>query len=337
MRNEVGLRCGFYLSAAALANCFAGALAYGLTNIKHSKIEVWRFLFLTEGLPVILASVIAFLFIPDSPGTAKFLTPSEQAIAAARTYRATGETANLGLAWKEIPKSLADYKLWILSFMYFCCNASFASLPIYLPQILKGWGYKDLQAQGFTAPPYLAAFFAVLLSTYIADRTSQRGITIIFLSLLGATGYLVIALQHTHTTNTVTTPNSPPIGHSVDHSNGIRYFGVFLAASGIFPAIANILPWVLNNQRTSTTRGFGIALINVIGQCGSLLGTRLYPHPEQPQKGLWICGGLMLFNAFLALALRILLQMENKRLESQDTSDGSVGSEGDGPGFRYIL
>ena len=51
-------------------------------------------------------------------------------------------------------------------------------------------------------------------------------------------------------------------------SVGVRYFAVFLAASGIFPSIANILPWVTNNQGSDTRRGAGIMLLNLIGQCG---------------------------------------------------------------------
>ena len=89
-------------------------------------------------------------------------------------------------------------------------------------------------------------------------------------------------------------------------SVGVRYFGTFLAASGIFPSeslgairavslfmwyylgIANILPWVTSksftsssnllnvttdcgfpdNQGSDTRRGAGIVLLNLIGQCG---------------------------------------------------------------------
>lgn len=31
-------------------------------------------------------------------------------------------------------------------------------------------------------------------------------------------------------------------------SVGVRYFAVFLAAAGVFPTIANILPWVLSRS-----------------------------------------------------------------------------------------
>lgn len=64
-----------------------------------------------------------------------------------------------------------------------------------------------------------------LLSTYIADKTQQRGFMIMIFSVVGGIGYIMLATSK---------------------SVGVRYTGVFLAAAGIFPAIANVLPWVLS-------------------------------------------------------------------------------------------
>lgn len=208
--------------------------------------------------------------------------------------------------------------------MYFSCNVSFASLPVFLPTILLEMGFTKITAQGLSAPPYFLAFLLVILTCKIADLTSQRGLTIFILSLLGATGYIMLA--------TAT-------------STGVRYAGVYLAAAGIFPSIGNILPWVLNNQGSDTRRGTGIALLNLIGQCGPLLGTRLYPKSEGPyyRKGMWVCAAFMLFNSTLALGLRCLLKWENGKLDERygvlekGKGDVGLGEENEGPRYRYIL
>lgn len=44
-RRELGLRVSILLGCSPLANCFAAALAYGITQIKGS-LEPWRLLFL---------------------------------------------------------------------------------------------------------------------------------------------------------------------------------------------------------------------------------------------------------------------------------------------------
>jgi len=58
LRHEIGLRIGISLSAAPLAACFAGALAYGITS-GHPSIANWRVLFLVEGLPCIVMGAMA--------------------------------------------------------------------------------------------------------------------------------------------------------------------------------------------------------------------------------------------------------------------------------------
>lgn len=129
--------------------------------------------------------------------------------------------------------------------MYFSCNVSFSSLPVFLPTILKESehnilpssitfandcpvGFTAVHAQGLTAPPFFLAFIVTLVTSYTADRTQQRGIMVMILSVIGGVGYIMLA---------------------VTKSVGARYTGVFLAAAGIFPAIANILPWVLSKYQ----------------------------------------------------------------------------------------
>lgn len=197
-------------------------------------------------------------------------------------------------------------------------------------------GFTSVNAQGLTAPPFFLSFLTVIATCYIADRTQQRGIVIAILTAIGGTGYVILATAK---------------------SVGARYFGVFLAAAGIFPAIGNVLPWVTNNQGSDTRRGTGIVLLNLIGQCGPLLGTRLYPSSEGPfyVKGQSVCAGFMFLFCLLALLLRTLLARENKKLDQKygtvaqqklamqaavargEDKGGAVGVENYGPLFRYVL
>lgn len=229
--------------------------------------------------------------------------------------------------------------------MYFSCNVSFSSLPVFLPTILKEMGFTAINAQGLTAPPFFASFLVTIATTWVADRTQQRGLMIMCLSVVGGVGYILCA-----TCSLV----------------GVRYFGVFLAACGVFPSVANILPWVLSesslsrfpvsiflliffpldNQGSDTRRGAGIVLLNLIGQCGPFLGTNVFPDTEAPQyvKGMSICAAFMFFTAFLAVCLRVLLVYENRALEQKygprigdSTSDVPVAEDNYGPYFRFVL
>ncbi|KAL4911073.1 hypothetical protein BDW74DRAFT_164718 [Aspergillus multicolor] len=326
-RRELGLRCGLFVSAAPLANTFAGALAYGITS-GHALLANWRLLFLVEGAPSLVAAFLAWFYLPDHPSSARFLTEEEKDVARARSLRRSGEGERVeGVNWKELAQTLLDVKPWITAFMYFSCNVSFSSLPVFLPTILEDMGFESIHAQGLTAPPFFVSFLFSIATTWLADRFQQRGLTIVFFSLVGAVGYVLLAACT---------------------SVGVRYFGVFLAAAGVFPCIANILPWVLNNQGSDSRRGMGIVILNIIGQCGPFLGTNVFPTSDGPRyiRGQSICAAFMFFNAILALSLRFLLSWENKRLDkqygpqSQSTSEQkgqAVGEENYGSGFRYVL
>jgi MFS family permease len=187
-------------------------------------------------------------------------------------------------------------------------------------------GFSSIDAQDLSAPPSFLSFLTCIFTTWLADRTQQRGLMIITLSLIGATGYALLASVETV---------------------GVRYFGIFLATAGVFPSISNILPGVLNNQGSDTKRDTGIAILNIIGQCGPHLGTRVYPDDEGPRfiNGQAIFAAFMFFNAFLALTLRTYLAWQNRKIEKLDaemvregkirTTDG--GLENEGYGFRDIL
>ena len=112
-RHELGFRCGLFVSAAPLANTFAGALAYGITS-GHSKLANWRLLFLVEGSPSLLAAILAWRFLPDSPSKARFLTEEEKEVARARSLQQSGERErSTKINWKELAETLTDAKAWL--------------------------------------------------------------------------------------------------------------------------------------------------------------------------------------------------------------------------------
>lgn len=96
----------------------------------------------------------------------------------------------------------------------------------------------------------------------------------------------------------------------------------------------------------------GIIILNLLGQCGPLLGTRVFPEEEKPRyvKGQAVCAAFMGFVTFLALCLRVLLVWENRRLDEKYGTkaereaqmaggDGEkfISEENYGADFRFVL
>ena len=335
-REELALRTGLFISAAPLATSFASSLAWLITRLgQNGPIAPWRLLFLVEGFPSVFVAVFAWILVPDSPGKASFLTRRERKVAKLRQRKEKGDKADgkgKGLNWREILQTLADPKCYLTAAMFFSCNVAFSSLPVFLPTIINEMGHSALSSQALSAPPFLVAFAVVIVTAFLSDRLRTRSLFVGFHALTGALGYTLVAVAGWR-----------------GWGPTWRYVGVYPAAAGFFSAITIIITWTINNQPTASRQGTGMAMLNIIGQCGPLLGTRLYPDEDKPLyvRGMLVCAAFMLLVFFLALTLRFILARENQRSAAvayqavgDDHHEDSVGTRVRGKAgeqFRFIL
>jgi hypothetical protein len=203
-----------------------------LSHIKPS----WLTIPPLEGLPTVLFSPVVFFLLPDSAGTAKFLNEQEQTEAVERLQH-VDRTAKSKVNWTQFLAGVLDYRNVVHMLIHFCCNYSFAGLSNFLPTILKGMGYSSIDAQGLTAPVYLASFLLCVAVAFASDRYGQRGIIIAAFATMGCIGYLLLAIIEDK------------------HATGARYCGVWLAVCGIFPALSiNVSPSSDDIPSLSTSR-----------------------------------------------------------------------------------
>ncbi|CAN9311514.1 unnamed protein product [Alternaria alternata] len=312
-RSELAFRTGLFISASPLSASFAGALAYLITKVgEHGPLSPWRLLFLLEGFPSVLIAVWAWDFVPDGPGSAKWLSPRQREIAVMR-LRSEKENEDQDeekyqsgrrgrVNFHEVLQTLKDPKSYLTALMFFSCNVAFSSMPVFLPTVIRDMGWESITAQGLSAPPYLFAFVVVLTTAYYSDRMQSRSTFIMLHSLLATLGYGTIAIS----------------GYLQSDKTMVRYIALYPAAAGFFSAITIIITWTLNNQESDSKKGTGMALLNIIGQMGPLVGTSIFPDEDGPYyvKGMSICAGFMLFVGFLAAILRWVLVRENRRLNN---------------------
>ncbi|RYO18901.1 hypothetical protein AA0121_g4733 [Alternaria tenuissima] len=312
-RSELAFRTGLFISASPLSASFAGALAYLITKVgENGPLSPWRLLFLLEGFPSVLIAVWAWDFVPDGPGSAKWLSPRQREIAVMR-LRSEKESEDQDeekyqsgrrgrVNFHEVLQILKDPKSYLTALMFFSCNVAFSSMPVFLPTVIRDMGWESITAQGLSAPPYLFAFVVVLTTAYYSDRMQSRSTFIMLHSLLATLGYGTIAIS----------------GYLQSDKTMVRYIALYPAAAGFFSAITIIITWTLNNQESDSKKGTGMALLNIIGQMGPLVGTSIFPDEDGPYyvKGMSICAGFMLFVGFLAAVLRWVLVRENRRLNN---------------------
>lgn len=324
-REELAMRVGGFIAAAPLSTTFASSLAWGIMRIGDGiGIAKWRLLFLIEGFPACLVAVWAYFWIPDSPGQARWLNAREKKIATLRMRKEVAASAGSEkgmiqsnvprhkrkFKWDEVLSTLKDPKSYLTAGMFFCCNVAFSSMPVFLPCIVNGMGYSTLASQGLSAPPFFFAFMVVLLTSFLSDRFKSRSIPMMFHGLLAMLGYLLATIA-----GALGTGPAP------------RYLATFPICAGFFSAVTIVITWTINNQASDEGKGTGMAILQVIGQLGPLVGTRLYPDWDAPYyvMGNAVCAVSMSLVFALALSLRIVLRRENaKRVARGDQPEGTA-------------
>ncbi|KAK4226367.1 major facilitator superfamily domain-containing protein [Podospora fimiseda] len=321
-REELAFRTAIFISAAPLATSFASSLAWVILKISEKispGIAAWRLLFLFEGFPSVLVAGLAWNIIPDSPEKAGYLSRREKKVAKLRLEGERKEdSGRKGIKYGFLV--FLDPIAWMNGLILFLTNMAYSSLPVFLPTILRSMGHDSITSQALAAPPYLASFFLVLATANVSDSMKARGPLLIFHALSSAAGYTVLALSDSALLR-------------LDPGSWVRYLAVYPAAIGFFNVVVLTITWNINNQRGETRQGAGFALMQVIGQLGPLIGTRLYPDRDGPYyiNGMRVCAVAMAVVAVLALVMRWYMKRENRKMDMEDEEEnGDVeGEEGD--------
>ncbi|UNI18038.1 hypothetical protein JDV02_004335 [Purpureocillium takamizusanense] len=323
-REKAGFRVGIFLSGSAAANAYGGILAYGISHARGA-IAPWRTLFIVEGIPTCLLAIVTWFFLPDGPGSARFLSNREKEIATQFNAQEMGPRPGIrALQKKEALRAVLDYRTYLPALMYFGSNVAFASLPLFSPTIISQMGaFTKTQSQGLSAPPYAICFFMIVICTSLSDRYKVRGPFIVGEALLAAIGFIILA----------TTTGVAP-----------RYFGLILGTQ-MFVCAALVLTWASNTHENDSQRAVALAILATGGQLGPVVGTNIFPIKDKPyyRRGMWVsCGSALIVAAAASLQMLVLYRTNKKLDEENEARNEADGNEQAADlrkdkGFRYIL
>ncbi len=159
----------FYI-ALPLSSTVMGSLAGSLLGLNgRLSLAGWQWLFLVEGLPPLVLAAVFYLYLPDSPAEAAWLTMPERTWLVGRLQSAsTGSTGASAHAWRDVRVVLSDPRILLIGAFFLC-----------ILTVLYGWA--------FSAP--------VILQELTHWTIGQVGALIAEMGLLGAIAMLLVA-QH---------------------------------------------------------------------------------------------------------------------------------------------
>jgi len=266
-----------FMSAVPLTGILGGPVSTWI--MKHfagsGGLAGWQWLFLIEGIPAVIWGLATLVYLDDGPKTARWLGERDREVVLqnlARDQAAKDTTGHHGFV-----ASLRDYRIWVLSFIYFCFALGVYSVTLWLPQSLKDTGVKDLVTIGFLSSiPYAVAGVAMLANGKHSDATMERRWHVASPAILAAIGLIVGA-------NTV---GSLPL----------VLIGFSLALAACLSGVSAF--WSLPTAFLSgTAAAGGIALINSFGNLGGFFGPYLIGwsknHLGSSAFGLYVVAGFL--------------------------------------------
>lgn len=85
-----------------------------------------------------------FIMLPDSPVTAKFLTPKQRRMAIERLRENQTGVENKHLKWYQVREAFADFKLYMFFLIAVVANIPNGGISNFGTIIIKGFGFSTL-------------------------------------------------------------------------------------------------------------------------------------------------------------------------------------------------
>jgi len=161
-----------FMSAIPLSFVIASPIAGLILGRSWLGIAGWRWLFILEGLPAVLLGIIAFFYLTDLPGQAKWLALDQRQWIENKLQE---ERSAAGFEAMPIRQALTSSTILLLAAVCFLNYFAYYSFLFWLPTMFKRQsGFSDLNVGLLGALPYAALFVAMLVNGWHSDRQCER-------------------------------------------------------------------------------------------------------------------------------------------------------------------
>ncbi|KAI6030199.1 major facilitator superfamily domain-containing protein [Pisolithus marmoratus] len=258
-REKLQIRIATYFASASLTGAFSGLLAAAITDMGGIGGKPgWAWIFILEGLFTIVFGIFSFFLLPRSPGTAHFLSSEERhyVVSKIKCSRAiSDDDRNDDFVWMEVLRAIRSPQVLMLCVVTFFGGTLLFGLAFFEPTIVAGLGYTGNRAQLMSVPPFVLAFLASIISAFVSDRYSCRGLTAIFFAIWCIIGFSMF--------------------YAASTSPHVQYASLFFSVPGAYAGAPAAITWMANNSAPHIRRASSIAFAFVASNSGGILATWL--------------------------------------------------------------
>lgn len=306
-RKQQPIRIGLWYTANGFGIALGGLLGYGIGNIKGS-LPSWKYEFLIIGALCCVWGVVMFLFLPDSPVTAKMLSREEKRVAVQRLRENQTGIENKHFKWPQVLETFLDIKTYLFFLLGVVCNIPNGGISNFGTLIIQGFGFSTLVTTLMQVPYGVFIAISILICVFLNDRFVNRRCLFVLIFLIpniaGAFGLRFV-----------------PVDKQVARLICYYLTGPYNAAFVIMLSL-----------QTANTAGHTKKVITnavlFLGYCvGNISGPFFYLTSQAPyyELGIWSMIVSHLLEAVVIVTFWILASRENQRRDRiQSTMEGGL-------------
>ncbi|KAL6252546.1 hypothetical protein RBB50_000265 [Rhinocladiella similis] len=281
-RNELQKRIAVFYTAVSLSGAFSGLLAAAIEQLDgKGNMRGWQWIFLLEGIASILFGILSFFLLPNGPATVRSFTPTQRDQCVRRLQEDSNDFQQQAFSMKGVLSIFKDVHI-LLSLPFFICTGALGfGLAVFSPTIVRALEYSPTVTQLLTVPPYVLAFLATIITSYVSDKHRCRGWTAFAAGILCLVGAGIMLRAR---------------------GFGPRYTGICFLVTGAFSNAPSLLAWLPNNTAGYTRRATAVAVMAIMINLGGVISTWMYPTSSAPyfKEGI-------VFNIVLTVVMQLLI------------------------------
>lgn len=180
---EQATRTGFWTSSIGFFSMIGSLVAFGAYmggKESNSSLSSWRVMVLCVGASSLLFGIFMFLFMSDSPLSAKFLNHDEKVISIRRLKGNQQGIGNHKFKKDQFIETLLDYRTWLYVVIIFTSQIPGGGTSSFAAQLISSYGWSTQISLLLTSLPdgFIETFTNTLFGKF-ADWTGLRSMTCI--------------------------------------------------------------------------------------------------------------------------------------------------------------
>ncbi|KAI3331192.1 putative MFS allantoate transporter [Ustulina deusta] len=294
-RKQQPVRIGLWYTANGFGIALGGLLGYAIGNIKGA-LPSWKYEFLIVGALCSAWGIVMFIFLPDSPVTAKSLSRAEKRMTVQRLRENQTGIENKHVKMYQVKEAFFDIKSYLFFLVGVVGNVPNGGISNFGTLIIQGFGFSQLGTTLLQIPYGFLIAISILVCVYLNNRFVNRRCMFILIFLI---------------------PN-------IAGAFGLRYIGTEQQAGRLISYYLtgpyNAAFVMILSLQTANTSGHTKKVVTnavlFLGYCtGNIVGPFFYLTSQAPyyELGIWSMIVSHLIEVLIVIAFWFLLRAENYR------------------------